>query len=122
MHLYAVDLFAEVQVSPTVLTGLTGVVLPMVVAFVAKRSAPPSVKAAILLFLATVSGVATEVAAEGGEFALLPTVVNIGVTFAIAVLTHFGLLKPLRVTGSDGVIMTKVPGGIGRPEAPNLQA
>lgn len=102
-----------VNVAPTVLTLLVGFLLPAVVAFVTKRWADSWYKAIVLLFLSVIAGWLTELQANGGTFKLWPTVVNILVTFATAVISHFGLLQPTHVTGSDGIIQLSVPGGIG---------
>jgi ABC-type antimicrobial peptide transport system permease subunit len=103
-----------VIVDPTVLAVLVGAVLPMVTALVTHKLADSSVKALVLVLLSIVAGWLTELQKNGGSFQLWPTVVNILITFATAVVTHFGLLQPLHVTGSDGMIQKVVPGGIGK--------
>jgi len=109
------DLNAVVTPNPTVLTFIVSVLLPMVVALVTRKFSDGSVKALTLLFLSIISGWATELAASGGSFELKSTVINIVVTFGLAVLAHFGLWKPVNITGDAGAIMKAVPGGIGSP-------
>jgi len=98
------------------LTLAINVVLPALVALVTARESHPGVKAVALLFLSSLTGVlSTWVHAidtgtvidwsQAGFTALAG--------FAVAVLAHFGLLSPLALTGSQGVIQAAVPGGIG---------
>ena len=105
---------AEVTVDPTVLQLVVGALLPMLVALVAKQNAHAAVKAILLLFLSVLGGWLTELQAQGGSFVLGPTVVSILVVFATAVLSHFGLLKPINLSGSQSVIAKNIPGGIGQ--------
>lgn len=92
------------------------VVLPALVALVTARLAHPGLKAVILLFLSAVSGFL--ISALDAQNTGLPwdwsqagfTVLS---GFAAAVLAHFGLLKPLSITGSQGAIATKFSGGAG---------
>jgi hypothetical protein len=98
---------------PTLLTVVVAVVLPALVALITKRIADSWYKAVVLVLLSVLGGWLTELQANGGTFYLWPTVVNILITFGTAVVAHFGLLQPMHVTGSDGVIQLNVPGGIG---------
>lgn len=95
------------------LTFIIGVVLPAIVALVTKRFADSAVKAGVLVFLSVLGGIAAQVQAAGGEFDLAETAVAVLMTFVTAVAVHFGLLKPINVTGENGVIARAVPGGIG---------
>jgi hypothetical protein len=40
-------------------------------------------------------------------------VFSFALTFIASVGTHYGLLKPTGVTGTNGAIQVRVPGGIG---------
>lgn len=102
-----------VKIDPTVLSLIVGFILPMLTALVTKRVASGGVKAIVLLLLSIVAGFFTELQQHDGTFLLWPTVVNILVTFATAVISHFGLLQPVGVTGANGVIQRAVPGGVG---------
>ena len=95
------------------LTFLVGVVLPALTALVTKAHAPDAVKAVVLLLLSVLTGWATTLQASGGSFDLKTAVIGVFVAFVTAVASHFGLLKQIGVTGSDGVIARAVPGGIG---------
>jgi ABC-type nitrate/sulfonate/bicarbonate transport system substrate-binding protein len=90
-----------------------GVVLPAIVALVTKRFADSAVKALLLLFLASVSGVLTQIVSNGGDFDVAPAAMAVLTAFGAAVLAHYGFLKPAGVTGTDGVIARAVPGGVG---------
>jgi hypothetical protein len=92
---------------------LIGTILPAATAFVTNRFASGAVKSLTLLALSLITGGATSVAATGGTFELKAAVVGFFVTFVTGVATHYGLLKPNGVTGSDGAIARAVPGGIG---------
>jgi hypothetical protein len=76
------------------------VVLPAVVALVTKTVTSSSVKALLLLALSIVAGVLTEVVAAGDSFSLESTIGTIAGQFGMAVIAHYGLLKPTNVTGS----------------------
>jgi beta-galactosidase GanA len=71
------------------------------------------VKAVVLLLLSALTAAGTDMLAHGGTFTVGPTVGNFLLTFVIAVGVHYGLLKPIGVTGSLGRIADAVPGGIG---------
>lgn len=87
--------------------------LPAAVALVNTRFAPGHIKALTLLFLSVVGGLINQVIAQGGAFEVKQSLWYVAITFAGAVLTHFGLLKPLAVTGASGAIAKNLPGGIG---------
>lgn len=95
------------------LTFLVATVLPALTALVTKRFAPGSTKALVLTALSVIAGWLTSLQATDGDFDLKAAVVGVFTTFVTAVATHYGLLEPLAVTGSEGVIQRSVPGGIG---------
>lgn len=98
------------------LTLATAVVLPMLVALVTKQDAHSGIKAVALLFLSSVAGVlsaALDASNSGQAFDWGHAVVGALIAFAWAVLAHLGVLKPIAVTGSQGVIQVKIPGGVG---------
>lgn len=84
---------------------ILGAVLPAVVAFVTSAKAPAQVKTVTLLGLAAAGSVLTTISQKGafdqnwrvyvGSFAVL---------FFTGVGTHFGALKPLKLTGADGAV------------------
>jgi hypothetical protein len=109
---------STITLDPTWLTVVAGTALPALVALVTNRLADSWVKAVTLIALSVVAGWLTELQANGGHFELGRTVVHVLMTFAIAVVAHYGALKPLRVTGSAGVIASTVPAGLGRAVPP----
>lgn len=91
---------------------LVGAVIPLIVAFVTARSAPPMVKSLTLVFLATLGSVITTVTAQADwTWAAFGTA--LALQYVSAVAAHFGVLKPAAVTGSNGAIQVAVPGGLG---------
>jgi hypothetical protein len=95
------------------LTFVIATVLPAVTALVVKRFASSSAGAMVLLFLSVVTGALTSIQASGGSFELKTAAVGVFVAYVTAVASHFGLLKPAGVTGSDGAIQRAIPGGVG---------
>lgn len=98
------------------LTLLLSVFLPMIVALVTKQVASGTLKSIVLLALAAVTGTLTTIQANGGTFDWKAALTATIISFIVAVGTHFGLLKPTGVTGSEGAIQTAVPGGLGKHE------
>jgi hypothetical protein len=95
---------------------LVNAVLPIVVAIVTSKVAGGAVKALTLLILSAVSGflVSWLAALDAGEpFSLSAAGFTALMGLVIAVAAHFGLWKPTGVTGSDGVVQTRLSGGIG---------
>lgn len=100
----------------TWLTFAVSVVLPALVALVTKQAAHPGLKAFVLLLLSAVTGFVyswIEAAQNALPFSLNAAAVAFVMSFGTAVLAHFGLLKNMQLTGSQGAIQTKVPGGLG---------
>lgn len=96
------------------LTMIIAVVLPALVALVTKQVASSNVKAVLLLLLSAVAGTVTSWQNTNGTFDLKDAVVATLLTFVIAVGSHFGLLKPLEITGSGGAIQRRTAGfGVG---------
>lgn len=94
--------------------------LPALVALVVARVANPAWKALVLLFLSAVSGFLISWLADvsaGTPFAWDQAAFTVLSGFAVAVLSHFGLLQPISLTGKDGVIQTAVPVGLGGGQA-----
>jgi hypothetical protein len=109
-----------ITVDLTWLSVIVATALPAVVALITNRLADSWVKAVALIALSIVAGWLSELQAAGGSFELGQTVVHVLMTFAIAVVAHYGALKPVRITGSAGVIQTAVPAGLGRPVAAHV--
>jgi hypothetical protein len=91
-------------------------ILPMLVALVTNNMASSSVKAITLALLAAISGLVVELINAGGVldgFDWDTAGSNMLWTFLLAVGLHFGLLKPVGITGRDGAIGSSVPAGVG---------
>lgn len=105
--------------TPSLITWLgfaVSVVLPIIVALVTKQTANPGLKAVVLLALSAVTGFGSSWldALNGGtSFSMGTATVSALLSFAIGVLSHFGILRGLGVTGSQGAVATKFPGGLG---------
>lgn len=89
------------------------VILPNLVALVTARVSQNPLKAILLLALSAIGGVVSQIVAQGGDFHWKIALISFAQVFLTAVGTHFGLLKPTGITGSQGAIQTSVPGGIG---------
>jgi hypothetical protein len=95
-------------------------VLPAIVALVVARVANPAWKALVLLFLSAVSGFLLSWLGDisaGTPFAWDQAAFTVLTGFAVAVLSHFGLLQPISLTGKEGVIQQTLGGGLGGGEA-----
>ena len=103
----------EVIVDEYWLTLIVGVLLPGVTALVTHRLAHAGVKALVLLFLSVLGGWLTQLQQEGGHFEVWSTIANILLAFATAVIAHYGILKPINLTGSTGIIQRGIPAGVG---------
>jgi hypothetical protein len=102
-----------VSVDTSYLDIALSVVLPMIVALITKQFAETWVKAIALLVLSALTATVTDMLSHGGTFVLGPTIGEFILTFVIATGLHYGLLKPIGVTGSSGAIAKVFPGGIG---------
>lgn len=91
---------------------IVGAVLPAIVALVTAKVASPRIKAFVLLIAASISSVLVTALADG-EFSWTEALGQFVVVWPTAVLTHYGFLKPVGVTGSEGIIQSKIPTGIG---------
>lgn len=97
-------------------TLLLGTILPAVVALVRARWGSSRLGALLLVALSVVTAVAAEIVVDSvgdATFSWVDVGERFVLLFVVAVVAHFGLLKPTGITGSDGVIERKVPGGIG---------
>lgn len=100
---------------------LINLFLPALVAWVTARNADPRVKAVVLAFLSAVSGFLISWL-DALNNLLVFDWSQAGFTvlsgFAAAVIAHFGLLKPVGLTGSEGTIQLRAPGGLGDSSVP----
>ena len=87
---------------PNSLSGLISlaitVLLPLVVGLVTTRTTSPGLKAVLLLAAAAIKSLLEawlQAANSAVDFAFVPVAISIAVNFAIAVVVHFGLWKPV---------------------------
>ncbi|MFD5419509.1 hypothetical protein ACFWJT_15970 [Streptomyces sp. NPDC127069] len=78
---------------------LVSVVLPVLVGLVTTRVTSAGTKAVLLLALSTLNGLLVEIAHPGPGFDLGTAAVLALVAFATGVLAHFGLWKPVGLSG-----------------------
>lgn len=100
------------------LTLVLGTGLPMLVAFITAQEANAGLKAVALAVLSAAGGVLQELVSVGGVLGAVDwnaSLANAVTVFLVAVGAHYGLLKPVGVTGSDGAIQSNVSKGLGQP-------
>lgn len=92
---------------------VVSVVLPVLVGLVTTRVTHNGVKAVMLLLLSTANGLVVEFVNAGSpeSYDWSSAVILAGVSFAIGVLTHFGLYKPLGVSERMAEVGVKAPPG-----------
>lgn len=90
---------------------LIGVVLPVLVGLATTRVTHNGVKAVLLLLLSGLNALVVEFVNAGSpeSYDWGSAVILAGVSFAIGVLTHFGLYKPLGVSERVAGIGVKAP-------------
>lgn len=91
-------------------------VLPLVIQLVTNSSAPEPVKAVITLLISAIVGALTPFLTgvqswPPSDWAAVA--LSAASVFLTSILAHYGLWKPVGVTGTDGSIANKFPGGIG---------
>lgn len=94
---------------------LLAAVLPIVTALVTARFAQSAVKTLVLVLLTVISTALQQVFDDGGSFEAREFIMTTTYQFIASVALHFGLLKPLAVTGERGIVASSVPAGIGGP-------
>jgi hypothetical protein len=87
----------DVTIKVQFLSLVVGVLLPLVVGFVTKRTTDPGVKASLLAFLSAVSGFGTEALNSWGHFDWRTAFFTWLATFLTAVGTYYGFFKPTGV-------------------------
>jgi hypothetical protein len=96
------------------------VILPAIVALVTNRFATSQVKSLTLLALAALTGFLTELfnaLDHGTGYDVRAGIFSWAASFVVAVVSHYGLLKPTAVTGTNGLLATALPSGVGRHRA-----
>lgn len=102
-----------VTLDPRVLVPLSSL-LAMATALVTDRLASSRTRALTLIFLSVVTAIVAGWQENGAlSFVVGDVLWTAFSLFMTGALVHFGLLKPLRVTGTDGVIQQVMPRGLG---------
>lgn len=83
------------------------VVLPILTGLVTKRLASSGLKALILVLLSVVSGLLQQLILADGRFETGDFLTSAFVQFLMAVGIHMGFLKPLDITGTNGIVQMK---------------
>ena len=99
-----------------VLNMVASLLLPLLHSAVTNINASEPVKTVITALLAAVTGFFTPFLAGTQSWATFDwqlALISIGTVFFGTILSHYGLWKPLTVTGTDGKIQAALPGGIG---------
>lgn len=90
-----------------------GFLIPAAVAFVTKRLGSNTLKSGVLVALSALSAVLVQ-ATTTNDYNVNTLLTGFFVTFISAVSSHYGFLKPVGITGTDGAIQTVFPGGVGK--------
>lgn len=106
-----------IHADPLYLNFLISAVLPALTALITHQFAAAPWKASVLAVLSLAGGVANQMIQNHGMFVLSQAGLWSVLTFMSAAVLHAGLLKPVGLTGSAGLIARKVPSGLGRPSA-----
>ena len=103
-----------IQVPDLWLTFAVATVLPALVALVTSKFASSKFKGVVLAALSALTGVVTSLQATDGALDLKVAFTSFVITFVTAVAVHYGLLKPVGLTGSNGAVANAVPSGLGK--------
>lgn len=99
---------------------LAGTVIPVAVALVTARVASSRIKGALNALLALVAGLVVTAQQADGVISKTGAVV-VFYTWVASVATHYGLLKPTGLTGSNGLIQRNIPQGVGGASTPRVR-
>jgi hypothetical protein len=107
-------MFTTTVTLSTVYVGLlVSTVLPNLTALITAKMATGRYKTAVLGGLSVVAGAAQQVMNAHGTFIPKMLLLWSAATFATSVVAHYGLLKPVGLTGSAGTLARTLPGGLG---------
>lgn len=90
-----------------------GAVLPNVTALATARLATSRYKTLVLAVLSVLAGAGQQVLNAHGTFVPKTLALWSAGTFMTSVVAHYGLFKPLGVTGSAGTLARTLPSGLG---------
>lgn len=105
----------SVTVPLDLLNVLLAVALPVVTALVTARFANSTVKTVVLIALTVITTALQQVFDDNGEFKAEDFAYTTSLQFLMSVGFHFGLLKPIKITGESGAVARAVPAGVGGP-------
>ncbi len=89
------------ELDPFTVTIISAVLIPLIVGFLTRPSTNPKIKAAGLAVLSIVAGTINVAMTDGGGALLSQSLIkSTALTALVAIATHFGLYKPLGVTGA----------------------
>ncbi|WP_239382452.1 MULTISPECIES: hypothetical protein [unclassified Frankia] len=94
------------------ITATIGALIPWLTAFITAQSAPSWLKGAVTLLLTAGAGVLTAWQADPG-YDLGRGVLYALEGWVIAVASHAGLWRPVGLTGGNGIIQSRIRGGLG---------
>lgn len=107
-------MFTSTVTLSTVYVGLlVATVLPNLTALVTAKMATGRYKTAVLGGLSVIAGAAQQVMNAHGTFVPKTLLLWSAGTFMASVVAHYGLLKPVGLTGSSGTLARTLPGGLG---------
>lgn len=108
-------MFAAIVLSAPALALYAAPLIPVAVAFVTKANAHPGLKAGVLAVLAAVTALVAPAIQNGTDIEVDGrTLGTFVVTAVVAVAAHYGLTRPLGITGTDGAVAAKTKSlGIG---------
>jgi hypothetical protein len=95
------------------LTLLVGTLLPAVTALVTDRFASTAWKTGVLAVLALLASAGQQAITNGGDFDVAGFVGTAVAQLVVAIATHYTVLKPAGLTGTNGAIARRFPLGIG---------
>jgi len=93
-----------IQVDVAALTFVVSTLVPVLTALVTKAHAHSGVKAVVTALLSGVAAGAAIALAHQGQVDLAEVGLTVAIAWFTAITTHYGLLKPVGVTGSEGAV------------------
>lgn len=99
---------------------IVGILLPLLVQLVVKAKAVAWVKTMVNIALSAVASALTPLLASSHVNWQTVALTFVQV-FSLTIVSHYGILKPVGLTGAGGVIAALVPGGVG-PVDPALES
>ena len=99
------------EVDTQILILVSSLLIPLLHGAIVKSNADDRSKVALTLAMTGIAGLVAALIEEDGTFTT-DLLVTWGTTFVVTITTHYGLYKPLAITGSDGTVQ-RLTGGRG---------